>query len=102
MTDLKSQILSNSFVDGVRIRMEVDRSEYDSLCQSLAELSVEWQGSSAIDRELALFLYSAPQIIRNAHLSFTRHDPMPAVAVELEDIWIELDRLAIACLSGAS
>jgi hypothetical protein len=97
---LKERILNNSFVDKVRSEMKVDEEEYRALKELLMELIVELKKEEVIDKELALILYSMPQIIRNTFLSLeTDDEEVSDLTNMLEDIWIELDELVIECLS---
>ena len=97
---IKEKIMSNTFVDKVRIQMVIDEEEYDILRDLLNLLSLELRIEQVIDKELALILYSMPQMIRNAFLSFQYHNVQVTDLVSrLEDIWIELDELVIQCLS---
>jgi hypothetical protein len=97
---LKERILNNSFVDKVRSEMKVDEEEYQALKELLIELIEELKKQKVIDKELALILYSMPQIIRNTFLSLeTDDEEVSDLTNMLEDIWIELDELVIECLS---
>ncbi|MFZ5987821.1 MAG: hypothetical protein ACOYWZ_11940 [Bacillota bacterium] len=97
---LKEKILNNTFIDKVRNQMQIDEQQYKDLCESLETLANEWSNKEVIDKELALVLYSAPQIVRNIFLSFKEHnEPLPDIAKRLEDIWVELDALVIECLA---
>lgn len=97
---LKEKIMTNTFIEKVRNQMQIDEQQYKELCESLEKLAAEWKNKKDIDKELALFLYSAPQIIRNIFLSFKEHSkPVPDIAKKLEDIWVELDALVIECLA---
>ncbi len=100
MTDLKLRIMNNGFVSAVRNEMRIDEGAYLELCGLLRELAGEWACRSLVDKELALVLYSIPQIVRNAFLSFSGPpDALPAVARALEDMWVELDGLVLDCFS---
>ncbi|MBM6619034.1 hypothetical protein [Bacillus suaedaesalsae] len=97
---LKEKILNNTFVDKVRNELKVDEEEYQALNQILNELIVLLKVQKDIDKELALILYSMPQIIRNTFLSLeASNEKVSDLANRLEDIWIELDELVIECLS---
>lgn len=52
-----------------------------------------------IDKELALYLYSIPQMIRYAYDSFNGEIDKNELALKLEEAWIELDALVIEVLS---
>jgi len=97
--ELKSRILSNTFVDSVRISMKFDQTAYEELVTSLDHLSSELSGKDSIDRELMLSLYATPTMIRNAYLSFKEHTNPPEIANQLEDAWVELDELVTNCLA---
>lgn len=96
---LKEKIKNNKFIDEVLTKMRIDEQQYQELCNLLKELATEWQNNQVIDKELALYLYCAPQMIRNVFLSFKEKNiPLPEIAKRLEDIWVELDALVIECL----
>lgn len=97
---LKGRILNNTFVDKVRNEMVIDENEYEALREMLIMLSNELKSEQVIDKELALILYSMPQMIRNTFLSFTAHNVQGSELVsKLENIWIDLDELVIECLT---
>jgi hypothetical protein len=102
MKDLKTRVLTNNFVNRVFTEMEIDADEYSDLRDSLHELSGEWEMASKIDKELALYLYCAPLMIRNVFLRLSSLDPVPEIASQLEDIWVELDQLVTDCFSPRS
>ncbi|EOV0648040.1 hypothetical protein ACOIOT_003765 [Cronobacter turicensis] len=52
-----------------------------------------------INKELALYLYSIPQMIRYAYDSFNGEIDKNELALKLEEAWIELDALVIEVLS---
>ncbi|HOJ78582.1 MAG TPA: hypothetical protein PLZ08_10880 [Bacillota bacterium] len=96
---LKEKIKNNKFIDEVLSKMRIDEQQYQELCNLLKELATEWQNNQVIDKELALYLYCTPQMIRNVFLSFKdKNGPLPEIAKRLEDIWVELDALVIECL----
>jgi len=98
--EMKARILNNPFIDNVRIHMQVNENDYEQLRESLTLFSKHAKSQSHIDKELALVLYSMPQIIRNIYLSFKEHNIQNLeFENQLEDIWMELDRLVIECLS---
>lgn len=97
---LKEKIMTNRFIEKVRNQMQIDEQQYTELCELLEKLAIEWKNKKDVDKELVLFLYNAPQIIRNIFLSFKeKGEPLPDIANRLEDIWVELDALVIECLS---
>lgn len=91
--------MKNGFVDDVRINMVFNEAEYAKLVSCLTELSLALKDSKVIDKELALYLYTIPQMIQNAYLSFSKENEKPEIAMKLEDAWIDLDALVIDCLS---
>lgn len=99
---IKKKILDNRYVDQLRIQMRIDDGAYDQLCASLQELASELKGVRAIDKELALALYSIPLMVRNTFLSFDNQAPKPEIAARLEDHWVDLDALVTDCLSEQS
>ncbi|ELQ6018902.1 hypothetical protein SM104_004119 [Cronobacter sakazakii] len=99
LTKIKEQIVKNGFVDEVRIKMVFNEIEYNNLVSALNELSILMKKEKTIDKELALYLYSIPQMIRYAYDSFDEISDKNDLAVKLEDAWIELDALVIEVLS---
>jgi len=82
--------------------MYFDEKEFHDLVKALNDLAVELKKIDCIDKELALYLYSIPQIVRNAFLSFDGKEDNAGIANKLEDAWIELDALILDCLCGQS
>jgi len=97
--ELKKRILSNSFVDQIRVSMRFDENAYRELHNDLEALALSLKGSATIDRDLMLCLYSIPVLVRNSFLSFSDAKPLPNIAARLEDAWVELDELVTQCLS---
>jgi hypothetical protein len=97
--ELKKRILSNPFVDQIRISMKFDEDAYNELRKDLRTLASSLKGSATIDRELMLSLYSMPVLVRNSFLSFAGRCPLPEIAAKLEDAWVELDELVTKCLA---
>ncbi len=95
---LKARILANSFVDSVRISMTFDQIAYEEFVSCLNELASALKGRHSVDRELMLYLYSAPVMVRNAYLSFSESHTELEITNRLEDAWVELDRLITNCL----
>ena len=100
MNDLKNRLINNKFVERIRESLQIDEGEYNELCQILEAISKSLKDVYVIDKELALILYSEPQMVRNAFLSFANHEDPPEIASRLEDIWVELDGLVMECLSS--
>ncbi|CDG94435.1 hypothetical protein [Xenorhabdus bovienii] len=96
---IKEEIISNSFVDEIRISLSFNEQEYKKLVASLTNLAEIMNEQSTIDKELALYLYSIPQMVHNAYASFDGKENKPEIAMKLEEAWIELDALSIDCLS---
>lgn len=94
--ELKKRILSNAFVDKVLKHLIFDDEKFQQLRMALTELAQSLRGSSVIDRELMVYLYSAPTIVRNSYERYP--DKSAKIAQQLEDAWIELDRLVMECL----
>lgn len=94
---LKQIIINNSFVDRVRMEMVFDTEAYNELRKALTDLAVLLKGSHVVDRELMLFLYTMPTMIRNAFESLPERDT--EFAGQLEDAWVELDELVTNCLA---
>ncbi|WJM81156.1 hypothetical protein [Pectobacterium brasiliense] len=99
LEEIKEKIIKNSFVDEIRTNMAFNEDAYVGLISSLGKLSNELKNNDFIDKELALYLYTIPQMIRNAYVSFDGKENKPEIAFRLEDAWIELDALVIDCLS---
>ncbi|WP_312689904.1 hypothetical protein [Kosakonia sp.] len=96
---IKKEIMTNSFVDDVCIKMDFNESEYRKLILNLKEAAIALKKEVVIDKELALYLYTIPQMIRNACASFDGKDIKPKISIILEDAWIELDALVVDCLT---
>lgn len=100
---LKQRLLSNTFVDKVRNQMEIDEAAYQELIEIMTNLSYELKSQKVIDKELALILYSMPQIIRNVFLTYEEHNgKVTKFGNKLEDIWIDLDAMVLECLIDTS
>lgn len=99
LSDVKKKIINNGFVNNVRINMVFNDEQYNDLVSSLEELANLLKNNESIDKELALYLYTIPQIIRNAYVSFEKVENKPGLVFKLEDAWVELDSLVINCLS---
>ncbi len=102
MRDFYAELIENRFVDEVRQTLTFDETAYENLLGILADLAEVSKTELTIDRRVALLLYTIPQMIRNAYLSFeTSAADMPEIAFRLEDAWVELDELVLAILTGA-
>ena len=99
LSDVKKKIIDNDFVNNVRINMVFNDEQYNDLVFCLDELANLLKNNESIDKELALYLYIIPQMIRNAHASFERVENKPDLVFKLEDAWVELDSLVVNCLS---
>jgi hypothetical protein len=99
LCDVKKKIIDNDFVNNVRINMVFNDEQYNDLVSSLEEVANSLKNNEFIDKELALYLYTIPQMIKNAYASFEQVENKPDLAFRLEDAWIELDSLVINCLS---
>ncbi|MDR0173138.1 hypothetical protein [Enterobacter sichuanensis] len=99
LCDVKKKIIDNDFVNNVRINMVFNDEQYNDLVSSLEEVANLLKNKEFIDKGLALYLYTIPQMIRNAYASFEQVENKPDLAFRLEDAWIELDSLVINCLS---
>ncbi|KOP78715.1 hypothetical protein AMS59_10200 [Lysinibacillus sp. FJAT-14745] len=99
----KKRLLSNTFVDKVRNQMEIDEEEYRELIEILTNLSDELKSQKVIDKELAMTLYSMPQIIRNVFQTYEEHNGKATeFGNKLEDIWIDLDAMVLECFIDTS
>lgn len=99
LNDIKNKIIANNFIDRIRINGNFGDNEYDELIFNLKVLDDYMKNVSIIDKKLALYLYTIPQMIRNVYASFDKWDNKPELAFRLEEAWIELDSLVISCLS---
>lgn len=99
MEEVIRQLFSNKFIDEVKMKMVFNGIEYNNLISALNELSILMKKEKTIDKELALYLYSIPQMIRYAYDSFNGEIDKNGLALKLEEAWIELDALVIAVLS---
>ncbi|EKY3200907.1 hypothetical protein RBA29_004059 [Cronobacter turicensis] len=93
------KLFSNKFIDEVKMKMVFNGIEYNNLILALNELSILMKKEKTIDKELALYLYSIPQMIRYAYDSFNGEIDKNELALKLEEAWIELDALVIEVLS---
>ncbi|ELY4609804.1 hypothetical protein SMZ84_004178 [Cronobacter turicensis] len=93
------QLFSNKFIDEVKMKMVFNEIEYNNLVSALNELSILMEKEKTINKELALYLYSIPQMIRYAYDSFNGEIDKNELALKLEEAWIELDALVIEVLS---
>lgn len=97
---IKKRVLANTFVDRVLSEMYFDDVAYKDLTEALTELAATLRGATALEREIALVLYSIPLMTRNAFLSLSEHTgKTPPIAAQLEDAWVELDALVTNCLT---
>jgi len=91
--DLKERILKNAFASRL-LEYEIDREAYNDLVKSLSDLSVAWKGVKLVEKEIIHELYVLVSIIRNRLEGWRRDNDENRVA-ELEDIFIEIDRLVM-------
>ncbi|EKM0529519.1 hypothetical protein R2215_003505 [Cronobacter turicensis] len=99
MEEVIRQFFSNKFIDEVKMKMVFNEIEYNNLVSALNALSILMKKEKTIDKELALYLYSIPQMIRYAYDSFNGEIDKNELALKLEEAWIELDALVIEVLS---
>lgn len=99
LCDVKKKIIDNGFVNNVRINLAFNDEQYNDLVSSLEGLANLLKNNDSIDKELALYLYTIPQMIRNVYASFGKVENKPDLVFKLEDAWVELDSLVINCLS---
>ncbi|ELQ6023126.1 hypothetical protein R2217_003618 [Cronobacter turicensis] len=97
MEEVIRQLFSNKFIDEVKMKMVFNGIQYNNFISALNELSILMK--KEIDKELALYLYSIPQMIRYAYDSFNGEIDKNELALKLEEAWIELDALVIEVLS---
>lgn len=90
LDDVQKKIINNNFVNEIRINMNFNNDEYNELVSSLKCLADYMKNEKNIDKELALYLYTIPQMIRNAYTSFDNWKNKPELALKLEDVWIAL------------
>ena len=96
--NLKDKILSNNFVEKLRIEMVFDQEAFDSLQKDLDRLSQIQKERVSVNKELMLALYSLPLVVRNLHIELAKRNPGLELTSKLEDAWIELDHLVTECL----
>ena len=100
MKNSRTRVMNNSFVDRLRSEWEIDELAYHELREALGQLATKLATEERIAKDLALILYSMPQMVRNAHLHASeKGHAQPEMAKRLEEIWIELDALVLECLS---
>lgn len=99
LDNIQQTIINNHFVNEVRVNMNFNNDEYNELVSSLEDLANHMKNKKIIDKELTLYLYTIPQMIRNAYANFDKWENKPELALRLKDAWIELDSLVINCLS---
>lgn len=80
LCDVKKKIIDNDFVNNVRINMVFNDEQYNNLVSSLEEVANLLKNNEFIDKELALYLYTIPQMIRNAYASFEQVENKPDLA----------------------
>lgn len=100
-SELKREAMAcmEAFGNNVRLTLAYEDVEFDRLRRVLTELFDVLRHDTVIDKDLAGYLYSLPQIIRNMLLSY--HGPLaerPELFDRLEDAWVELDALVLDCL----
>jgi hypothetical protein len=87
------------FAHAVRMNREYEDEQMGRLTRLLSELAAQLRNEDVIDKDLALYLYDLPQIVRNMFLSY---DGPPGTRTEqfdrLEDAWVDLDALVTDCL----
>lgn len=62
LSDVKKKIIDNDFVNNVRINMVFNDEQYNDFVFSLGELANLLKNNESIDKELALYLYTIPQM----------------------------------------
>jgi hypothetical protein len=90
---LKERILKNVFASRP-LELDIDEGAYQDLVKALSDLAVAWQGEKLVEKEIVQDLYVLVSIIRNRLESLRREKDESGVA-ELEDMFIEIDRLVM-------
>lgn len=89
------------FAQAVRMNRDYDDEQFETLKKFLSKLAYELSDKEFLDKDLALNLYTLPQIVRNMFLTYDGPiDTRPERFTRLEDAWIELDELVIECLQS--
>jgi hypothetical protein len=87
------------FAQAVRMNRDYDDEQFENLKKLLSKLACELSDKEVLDKDLALNLYTLPQIVRNMFLTYDGPiDSRPERFNRLEDAWIDLDELVIECL----
>jgi hypothetical protein len=91
------------FAQAVRMNRDYDDEQFENLKKLLSKLAYELSDKDFLDKDLALNLYTLPQIVRNMFLTYDGPiDSRPERFDRLEDAWVELDELVIECLQPSN
>lgn len=94
---IKEKIISNKFVDSLRVDMRVDEQAFSELISALRELVSEWTNRDIIDKQIMQEIYVIPAIIRGASDSFRGR--LPSISERLDEMAIEVDELILEALA---
>lgn len=98
---LKLEVMGcmEEFAHAVRTNRDYDDVQFLRLKLLLSELASATRGDEVVDKDVALNLYTLPQIVRNMYLSYDGPiESRPQRFGRLEDAWMDLDALVIECL----
>lgn len=91
------------FAQAVRMNRDYDDEQFGCLKELLSNLASELNDQDVLGKDLALNLYTLPQIVRNMFLTYDGPvESRPERFNRLEDAWIDLDALVIECLQPPS
>lgn len=98
--ELKQKIMEcvEQFALAVRMNLDYEDEQFNRLKVLLSDLAKEMRTATAIDKDLALNLYTLPQIVRNMSAYTGSTASRPDRFDRLEDAWMDLDALVTECL----
>jgi hypothetical protein len=96
--NLKAKILSNKFVDRVRLDGVIDAREYEALCEALVTLAEEWRNLDCIDKELAQDLSQLAPVLRYAAENETNYGKAE-LGTRLSEMAAVIDDLVMKCFA---
>lgn len=91
-------LYENRFVVDLRNESRFDQREFDDLVAMLSQLKIELVGQATIEKPVALFLYTAPQMVYGVYSRLD--DQQSDFARQLSDAWLQLDAIATEILTN--